>query len=129
MKSLFLSLLGMIVFLTVNAQTDSLKQYTGTYKFPDGSMFTEMIVTLDSNVLTGSTTLGSSELKRTEGDVFEVVAYGGTATFKRNAENKINAVHLLVGNIDVEGTKTEGLMISRYSIGQISQIGYIGQIN
>jgi hypothetical protein len=129
MKYFFLSLITMTSFLAVNAQTDSLKQYTGTYKFPDGSPFTEIIVSLDSTGLTASSALGSSELKRTEGDVFEVVAYGGTATFKRNADNKISGVHVLVGDINVEGTKTEGLMISRYSIGQISQIGHIGQIN
>jgi len=116
MKYFLLSLLGMIGFLTVNAQNDSLKQFAGTYKFPDGSPFTEMIVTLDSTVLTGSTALGSSELKRTEGDVFEIVAYAGTATFKRNADNKISGVHILVGDINLEGTKSEGLMISRSSL-------------
>ena len=113
MKKVFLFLIMTTGFLTINAQNDSLKQYTGKYKFPDGTPFTEIIVTLDSTVLMASSALGSSELKRTEGDVFEVVAYGGTATFKRNADNKISGVHVLVGDIDVEGTKTEELMISR----------------
>ena len=129
MKNFLFSLITMISFLTVNAQTDSLKQYTGTYKFPDGSPFTEVIVTLDSTGLTATSALGSSELKSTDKDVFEIVAYGGTATFKRNAENKISGVQVMVGNLNLEGTKTEGLMISRYSIGQISQIGHIGQIH
>mgnify|MGYP001576080853 CR=1 FL=1 len=115
--------------MAVNAQTDSLLQYAGTYKFPDGSPVTEITVTLDSSGLTANSAMGSSELKKTEGDVFEIVAYGGTATFKRNGENKISAVQILVGDINMEGTKTEGLMMSRYSIGQISQIGHIGQIN
>lgn len=116
MKYFFLSLIMMISFLTVNAQNDSLKQYTGTYKFPDGSPVTEITVTLDSTGLYANSALGSSELKRTEGDVFEVVAYGGTATFKRNAENKVSGVHVLVGDLNIEGTKTEGLMISRASL-------------
>lgn len=124
MKYLFLSLMAMTCFLTVNAQTDTLKQYTGTYKFPDGSPVTEITVSLESNVLTANSALGSSELKKTEGDVFEIVAYGGTATFKRNGENKITGVQILVGDINMEGTKTEGSMISRYSI---SQTGHIGQ--
>ncbi len=115
MKYFFLSLILMISFLTVNAQTDSLRQYTGTYKFPDGSPVTEITVTLDSTVLTANSALGSSELKKTEGDIFEIVAYGGTATFKRNAENKISGVQILVGDLNMEGTKTEGLMISRSS--------------
>ncbi len=119
MKKIFLSLITIISFLAVQAQTDTLKQYAGTYKFPDGSPFTEVTVILDSTVLTASSAMGSSELKKIEGDVFEIVAYGGTATFKRNADNKISGVHILVGDINVEGTKTEGLMISRSSMSKI----------
>ena len=120
MKYFFLSLIGMIGFLMVNAQADSLRQYTGTYKFPDGSPVTEITVSLDSTVLTANSALGSSELKKTEGDVFEIVAYGGIATFKRNAENKISGVQILVGDLNMEGTKTEGLMINRSSAFMIS---------
>lgn len=116
MKYFFLCLMGVISFLTVNAQTDSLQQYTGKYKFPDGSVVTEITVTLDAGVLTANSAMGSSELKRTDGDVFEIVAYGGTATFKRNAENKISGVQILVGDINLEGTKTEELMINRSSM-------------
>ena len=111
MKKLTLFLLMISLGLAVSAQqepqTDSLKQYTGKYKFPEGTPFTEVTVSLDKGVLTASSAMGSSELKKTEGDVFEVVAYGGTATFKRNAENKIIAVHILVSDIDAVGTKDE----------------------
>lgn len=102
--------------MTVNAQTDSLQQYTGKYKFPDGSVVTEIIVTLDSTVLTANSAMGSTELKKIEGDVFEIVVYGGTATFKRNTENKISGVQILVGDINMEGTKTEELMVDRSAI-------------
>ena len=112
MKKFFLFLIMSISFLTVNAQTDSLNQYTGKYKFPDGSVVTEIIVTLDSTGLIANSAMGSSELKRTEGDVFEILAYGGIATFKRNAENKISGVHIQVGDIDMEGTKTEEAPLS-----------------
>ena len=114
MRYIFLSLMTMIGFLTVNEQTDSLKQYTGTYKFPDGSPVTEITVTLDSSGLFANSAMGSSELKKIEGDVFEIVAYGGTATFKRNAENKISGVHILVGDINMEGTKTEEAALSDF---------------
>jgi hypothetical protein len=116
MKKISLLLILMIRFLAVNAQTDSLQQYTGKYKFPDGSPVTEITVSLDSTVLTANSAMGSSELKRTEGDIFEIVAYGGVATFKRNAENKISGVQILVGDINMEGTKTEDLMVNRYSL-------------
>ena len=107
MKKIIFSLMVVMSFLTVNAQEDSLKQYTGKYKFPDGSVVTEITVTLDSTGLIANSAMGSSELKKTEGDVFEIVAYGGLATFKRNTENKISGVVILVGDINMEGTKTE----------------------
>lgn len=116
MKYFFLSLVACISFLSVNAQSDSLQQYTGKYKFPDGSPVTEITVTLESEVLNANSAMGSSELKKTEGDVFEIVAYGGTATFKRNTDNKISGVQILVGDINMEGTKTEELMINRSAI-------------
>jgi hypothetical protein len=112
MKKIFLSLIVLTAFLTVNAQTDSLQQYTGKYKFPDGSPVTEITVTLEAGVLTANSAMGSSELKKTEGDVFEIVAYGGLATFKRNTESKITSVLIQVGDINMEGTKTEGLVIN-----------------
>lgn len=94
---------------------DSLQHYTGKYKFPEGSAVTEVVVTLENGILTGSSMMGSSELKRMQGDSFEVVAYSGVAIFKRNTENKINAIHLMVGDIDIEGTKTDEInSMSRY---------------
>src|ERR1700730_8453341 len=87
-------------------QQDSLKQYTGKYKFPEGSIVTEVTVTLDNNILTANSAMGSSELRKTDGDIFEIVAYAGTATFKRNTEGKISGVRIVVGDTDIEGTKT-----------------------
>ena len=105
-KFIFLSVL-FFAFAAVQAQTDSLQQYTGKFKFPDGSPVTMVTVSLEAGVLTASSNLGSTELKKTEGDVFEVVTYGGTATFKRNTEGKISGVRIQVNDIDIEGTKTE----------------------
>ncbi len=112
MKQLILFSILSLHFLTGNAQTDSLQQYTGKYKFPDGSPVTEMTLTLENGVLLGNSVMGSSEFRKTEGDVFEIVAYSGTATFKRNTESKITSVRIVVGSIDMEGTKTEGVAVS-----------------
>jgi hypothetical protein len=109
-KGFFLFFVLAITFILQAQPTnlqDTLQEYTGKYKFPDGSVITEVMVTIENGVLTGSSAMGSSELRKTEGDIFEVVAYSGTATFKRNTENKIIGVHLVVGDIDIEGTKTE----------------------
>ncbi len=112
MKKIFFSLFVLFCFLSVNAQTDSLQQYTGKYKFPDGSPVTEITMTVDNGLLMASSAMGSTEFKPTSTvDVFEVVAYGGTATFRRK-EGKVTGVQILVGDINIEGEKTEGLVLN-----------------
>lgn len=96
-------------FLAVNAQTDSLQQYTGKYKFPDGSPVTEITVTVENGLLMAASAMGSTEFKPTSTPgVFEIVAYGGTATFKKT-EGKVTSVQIVAGDVNIEGTKTEGL--------------------
>jgi len=108
MKAILLALIVTLSFFAANAQTDSLQEYTGKYKFPDGSPVTEIGVVLENGVLTVTTAMGNSELKKTDTkDVFEIVAYSGTATFKRNAEGKITTLQIQVQDINMEGTKTE----------------------
>lgn len=110
MKQFFLTFCVLLVFSAVNAQTDSLQQYTGKYMFPEGSPVTEIGVVLENGLLTATSAMGNSELKNTDTkDVFEVVAYGGIATFKRSTEGKVNGVQIQVQDVNMEGTKTEGL--------------------
>jgi hypothetical protein len=114
MQKLFLSVLLLFGFSVLNAQTDSLNQYTGKYVFPDGSPVKEIGVVIENGVLTATSAMGNSELKSTDTkDVFEVVAFGGTATFKRNEEGKVTGVVIQVQDVNMEGTKTEGVQISR----------------
>ena len=86
---------------------DSLKEYTGKYKFPDGSEVTEIKVGVESGILWAYSDKGNSELKKIEKDVFEVVQYTGTATFKRDGNGKINGLHIEVGDLIMDGTKSE----------------------
>ena len=92
-------------------EQDSLQEYTGKYKFPEGSVVTDISVTLENGVLTGSSAMGSSELKKMEPDVFQIVAYGGMATFKRNGDGKVSSVYIEIGDLKLEGAKSEGLNI------------------
>ena len=85
MKKVFLFLFFIEVlefFMRISKPEDTLQQYTGKYKFPEGSAVTEVVVTLENGVLTGSSASGSSELKKMQGDTFEVVAYSGTAVLR-----------------------------------------------
>jgi hypothetical protein len=113
MKKLLLLAFAVCAFSFINAQTpvpspaDTLKEYVGKYKFPDGSPFSEVNIALENGVLIASSAAGSSDLKRREGDVFDVVAYGGTATFKRNDTKKVIKLQVQVNDLDMEGDRVE----------------------
>ena len=109
MKKIMLSVLVILAFSAAQAQSDTLlQQYTGKYVFPDGSPVQEIGVIVEEGLLTATSAMGNSELRKTETkDVFEVVAYAGTATFKRNADGKINGLQIQVQDVNMEGTKTE----------------------
>lgn len=110
MKKLLLTLTVLFVTtIATHAQTDSLlQQYTGKYVFPDGSPVKEIGVIIQEGVLTATSVMGNSELRKTENkDVFEIVAFAGTATFKRNEAAKVNGVQIQVQDVNMEGTKTE----------------------
>jgi hypothetical protein len=112
MKKFFLLLLAITGFVTIQAQqtppTDPLLEYTGKYKFPEGSAVTEITVALENGVLYASSAQGNSELKKIEKDVFEIVAYSGKATFKRDEKEKLNGVKIEVEDLILEGTKELG---------------------
>ena len=110
MKKLLLLFVAISALTVSNAQTpktDSLQEYTGKYKFPDGSVVSEVNIVLENGVLSATSVMGNSELKRVEGDIFEVIAYGGKATFKRSPEGKVNGVKIEVDDIILEGPKSE----------------------
>jgi len=79
----------------------------GKYKFPDGSEVTEIRIVVENGVLWAKSDKGDSELKRIEKDSFEVVTYTGTATFKRDEKGKVNVLHIAVGDLIMDGTRSE----------------------
>lgn len=90
------------------AQVDSLQEYTGKYKFPDGSPVAEIGVVLESGMLTATSVMGNSELRKTENkDVFTIVAYNGTAVFKRADDGKVKTMRVQVQDVDMEGVRDE----------------------
>lgn len=112
MRKIFLLLLaitGTILAYSQSPAPDSIafREYTGRYVFPDGSQVAEMKVVFENGILSASSEQGSSELKRLEKDVFDVVAYTGTATFKRDEKGKVNAVLIEIGDIILDGKKEQ----------------------
>ncbi|OIR08381.1 hypothetical protein GALL_95490 [mine drainage metagenome] len=106
MKKMFFSFLMISFFVAANAQNTTLQQFTGKYKFPDGSVVTEIEVTLDSSgVLTSNSTAGTSVLEKISADTFSVVSFQGTAVFKRDANHKVTGVVVDAMGYHLEGTK------------------------
>ncbi len=114
MRKLLLLMFAMTGAFMMHAQDNpvpdsiALKEYTGRYVFPDGSQVSEMKVVLETGVLIATSDQGNSELKRVEKDLFEVVAYSGTATFKRDDKGKVNGIYIQIGDIILDGKKSEG---------------------
>lgn len=111
MKKYYLLASFLMLSLFSMAQTDSLQAYTGKYKFPDGSPVAEIGVIVENGILTATSAMGNSELRATSTkDVFEVVAYSGTATFKRGDDGKVKMLRIQVQDVDMEGVRDESLI-------------------
>ena len=111
-KLIFLFCLGMGFVSMVNAQDapkdSTLEQYVGKYKFPDGSVVTEVTVALDNGALTMTSSAGVSALEKKSDDLYIIVVYQGTAKFNRDANKKITGVSIDAMGYQLEGTKSEG---------------------
>jgi hypothetical protein len=111
MKKNLLFLFSLVFCTVMYAQqppaTDSLKEYTGRYVFPEGSAVTEVNVTIENGSLYATAATGSSELRKLDKDIFEVVAYSGRAIFKRNADAKLSGVRIEIDDLILEGTKED----------------------
>jgi len=104
---IFITLGNCLILSAQTPSTDSLKEYTGKYKFPEGSEVTEIKVGIENDTLWAYSVKGNSELKRIEKDLFEVVQYTGTATFKRDENGKITGLHIEVGDLIMDGEKSD----------------------
>ena len=109
MKKTFFSALLLVSVFVASAQVDSLQEYTGKYKFNEGSPVPLITVTVQNGGLYASSDAGNSTLTRSEGDVFSIDAFAGVATFTRNTDRKIVGVKIEVDGAAFEGSKTDGL--------------------
>lgn len=106
MQKTLLVLLFIFSGMVMNAQ-DSLTEYTGKYIFPEGSVVTEINVSIENGGLISNSSQGTATLSRAGVDSFLVVEYNGTAVFKRNEEKKVNGVHIEVMDFILDGKKEE----------------------
>ena len=95
----------------VPTSDSTLKQYTGTYKFPEGSVVAEIAVLIDGGSLVMSASAGTSPLEKREEDLFFIVQFQGTAKFNRDANRKVVCVTINAMGYVLEGTCTEGALV------------------
>lgn len=115
-KLLFFFCMALFVFSFAQAQQipildSSLQQYTGRYVFPDGSVITEALVTLENGALTVTSSAGISSLEKKSEDLYIVTKFSGTAKFNRDASKKITGISILARGHQLEGTKTEVITV------------------
>ena len=109
MKKIFFLCLAVCLYVTASAQTDTtLQQYTGKYKFPDGSVISEAQITLEGGSLSVTSSAGVSPLEKQGEDLFAITQFQGTAKFKRDANKKVVGVSISAMGYELEGTKVEG---------------------
>jgi hypothetical protein len=94
-----------IACTALQAQDTSSHQYTGKYKFPEGSVIPNVEVTMDNGVLMMSSTAGVSTLTLLGVDSFNIVSFNGYAAFKRNETKKIVAIHIEASGYVLDGVK------------------------
>jgi hypothetical protein len=86
---------------------ESLQQYAAKYKFPQGSLISELNIVFDKGALSVSSTLGSSTIEKKNGDHFNLTTYKGTAVFVRNEAKRITGIKVEINGVTVEGTREE----------------------
>lgn len=94
----------------VPGSDSTLQQFTGKYKFPEGSVVAEVAVMVDGGALVMSSPVGSSPLEKREEDLFFIVQFQGTAKFNRDANKKVVGVTINAMGYVLEGTRTEGAL-------------------
>jgi len=111
--------------ITIYARQDTtLQEFTGKYKFPDGSVVAEVVVTYESGLLSMESSAGNSDLVKQGNDSFNVVSFQGTALFRRNETKKIVGVVIDVMGYHLEGNKEDTAVTLAYKEKEGSKLNY-----
>lgn len=108
-------LLGAVAFVQAQTKDSTLNDFVGKYKFPEGSIVTEVTVSMEGDGLVMGSSVGNSALVKTGEDQFSITAFEGTAQFKRDANKKVTGVSINAGGYALEGTKSDGIAFDRSS--------------
>ena len=106
-------MLGAVAFVHAQDKDSTLQDFVGKYKFPEGSIVTEVTVSMEGGGLVMGSAVGNSALVKIGEDLFSITAYEGSAQFKRDANKKVIGVSINAGGYALEGTKSDGIAIDR----------------
>ena len=113
MRKIMITMFLLAGGLFMNAQDTTLREFTGKYVFPDGSVVPDVDVILESSGLVMTSSAGSSSLVKMGVDSFQIVEFSGTAVFKRGDDKKINGVHIEAMGYILDGNKVPGSWVFR----------------
>ncbi len=95
--------------------TAGLRDYVGKYKFPDGSVVPEVVVSIEDTSITMSSSAGTSALEKIEEDLYNIVQFQGTAKFNRNADKVVIGVSIKAMGYELEGTKDAASALNQWA--------------
>ena len=104
-------LLGIVAFTHAQDKDSTLQDFVGKYKFPEGSVVSEVSVSIEGEGLVMGSSIGTSTLVKIGEDLFSITAYDGSAQFKRDTNKKVIGVSINAGGYALEGTKSDGIAI------------------
>ncbi len=128
-RTLLVVSMVLVTLATLHAQDSTAKrELVGKYKFPEGSVVPEVEVVIDNGALMMNSSAGTSSLELVKGDTFSIVAFNGTAVFKRNDTKKVIAVHIDAGGYVLDGVK-DSTTTSKYMIVTMTKKQAVAGVN
>ncbi len=108
MKKIFLlSTLLLGVFITIQAQDSTLTQFTGKFKFAEGSPVQEVVITADNGALVAASAMGSFVLQKTGEDQFFIAEFQAPVVYKRDSNKKVVGLAINANGMVLEAVKVE----------------------
>ena len=104
-------LIGLLTscFVFVRAQKDSLSEYTGTYKFPEGNVVPTVDITVQDQALFVTSNMGSAAMPHVSKDTFSIPEYyNAVVYFIRDQQGKVVKIHIEANGTTVEGQRQGG---------------------
>jgi len=106
-KILLLSTLLLGVFISIQAQDSTLTQFTGKFKFAEGSPVQEVVISADNGALVAASAMGSFVLQKTGEDQFFIAEFQAPVVFKRDSNKKVVGLTINANGMVLEAVKVE----------------------